>query len=328
MQLLVLVSELNAANATAASSADATAASSADSGTEKTAAAVSALSADTGTKSDPALLITAQDSQEGNAISSSTDAAQLAEVTTFAETVKQISNSTPKAATSIAPTQNQTFTEASQAITVETSDAKLAAMLPTTANQPSSLPAAITSQESDALTAMTADAHNTNAVAMAPLHQATLSNTQTAGTQTDKLTPQVGTPDWNQALGQKVVWMANSAVQSASLTLNPPDLGPLQVVLSVSNNQASASFVATQPEVRQALEAALPRLREMLGDAGIQLGQANVSAGTPQQQGSSHFEQQQMAASATQLKESTIVMPTSTASSSRVVHQGLVDTFA
>jgi flagellar hook-length control protein FliK len=100
----------------------------------------------------------------------------------------------------------------------------------------------------------------------------------------DKLTPQVGSPDWNQALGQKVVWMVAGGQQSASLTLNPPDLGPMQVVLNVTNSHATATFTAAQPEVRQALETAMPKLREMLGDAGIQLGQASVNAGTAQQQ--------------------------------------------
>jgi flagellar hook-length control protein FliK len=108
----------------------------------------------------------------------------------------------------------------------------------------------------------------------------------------DKLTPPVGTPAWDQAVGQKVVWMVAGGQQSASLTLNPPDLGPLQVVLNVNNSQANATFVAAQPEVRQALEAALPKLREMLGDAGIQLGQANVSAGHSQQ-GNGFAERQQ-----------------------------------
>lgn len=100
----------------------------------------------------------------------------------------------------------------------------------------------------------------------------------------DKLTPAVGTPAWDAALGQKVVWMAAGGQQSASLTLNPPDLGPLQVVLHVSNSHANATFISAQPEVRQALEAAMPRLREMMSDAGIQLGQANVGGGMPNQQ--------------------------------------------
>ena len=98
-----------------------------------------------------------------------------------------------------------------------------------------------------------------------------------------RLAPSVGTTAWGQALGEKIVWMASTTQQTATLTLNPPNLGPLQVVLNVSNEQATASFFAAQPEVRQALEAAFPRLREMMNEAGIQLGQATVSADTPQQ---------------------------------------------
>lgn len=100
----------------------------------------------------------------------------------------------------------------------------------------------------------------------------------------DRLTPNVGTAAWNQAFGERIVWMATASQQRATLTLNPPDLGPLQVVLSVSNEQATAHFFAAHADVRQALEAALPRLREMMQDAGIQLGQANVSADTARQQ--------------------------------------------
>jgi flagellar hook-length control protein FliK len=122
----------------------------------------------------------------------------------------------------------------------------------------------------------------------AQLQQTALNMTQSAsGQPTDKLTPPVGTPAWDQALGQKVVWMVGGGQQSAALTLNPPDLGPMQVVLHVSNGQADASFTANQPEVRAALEAAMPKLREMMSDAGIQLGQATISAGMPDQQNKS-----------------------------------------
>ncbi len=99
-----------------------------------------------------------------------------------------------------------------------------------------------------------------------------------------RLAPTVGTAAWGHALGEKLVWMAAGTQQTASLTLNPPNLGPLQIVVNVTNDQATASFFSAQPEVRHALEAAFPRLREMMNDAGIQLGQATVSADTPQQQ--------------------------------------------
>jgi flagellar hook-length control protein FliK len=120
--------------------------------------------------------------------------------------------------------------------------------------------------------------------AIAPAATAALEAARTAAVPTDKLYSRVGTPAWDQQLGQKVIFMAAGGEQSATMELNPPDLGPLQVVLSVNKDQATASFTSAAPEVRQALENAMPRLREMMSEAGIQLGNATVSAGTPDQQ--------------------------------------------
>jgi flagellar hook-length control protein FliK len=122
------------------------------------------------------------------------------------------------------------------------------------------------------------------AAALAPAAQAQLAGKAAEAAASNQLPARVGTSAWDQQLGQKVVWMVAGGEQSAALTLNPPDLGPLQVVLNVSNDQASASFTAAQPEVRQALEAAMPKLREMMSEAGIQLGSATVSADTSGQQ--------------------------------------------
>jgi len=93
----------------------------------------------------------------------------------------------------------------------------------------------------------------------------------------------LGTTAWDNQVSQKVVWMVGGMDQTASLTLNPPDLGPVQVVLNVNNDQATVAFSSATPEVREALENAMPRLREMLGDAGVTLGEASVSANMPDQ---------------------------------------------
>jgi flagellar hook-length control protein FliK len=121
-------------------------------------------------------------------------------------------------------------------------------------------------------------------VAIAGLAQAqpaVMEAAQAAAAAADELSAQVGTDAWENQVGQKVVYMVGNEEQTASLTLNPPDLGPLQVVLSVSNDQASVTFSANQEEVRQALENALPRLREMMSESGIALGNATVNAGMP-----------------------------------------------
>jgi len=53
----------------------------------------------------------------------------------------------------------------------------------------------------------------------------------------------------------------------------------LQVVLQVTDNHAHALFVSTHEQVRAAVEAALPTLREAMQASGIGLGSASVSDG-------------------------------------------------
>lgn len=94
-----------------------------------------------------------------------------------------------------------------------------------------------------------------------------------------------GKSGWDQAISQKVLWMAGEGgVQSATLTLNPPDLGPLQVVIHVNNDMVEAQFMSDNADVRQALQDGLANLRDKMHEAGIELGQTNVSAGGQAQQ--------------------------------------------
>jgi flagellar hook-length control protein FliK len=144
--------------------------------------------------------------------------------------------------------------------------------------------AALTTAKTPTLQALTgAPATNDNAMFNPALQQVVNASAQTPAA-ANKLTPTVGSPDWDSALGQKMVWMTGNGQQSATLTLNPRDLGPMQVVINVNKTQADATFIASNPEVKAALEAAMPKLREMMDQAGIQLGQASVSTGMPNQQ--------------------------------------------
>jgi flagellar hook-length control protein FliK len=120
----------------------------------------------------------------------------------------------------------------------------------------------------------------------APVQQASqaMANAAHGAGAGDKIAARVGTPGWDNQVGQKIVWMVAGKEQSASLTLNPPDMGPMQVVLSVTNDHASVTFSSATPEVRQALEDAMPKLREMMSESGISLGNASVNDGSAQQQ--------------------------------------------
>ncbi len=95
-------------------------------------------------------------------------------------------------------------------------------------------------------------------------------------------------PDFAQALSQQVVWMADKDAQIAELRINPPELGPVEVRLQISGDEAVVQFASAHADVRNAIEAALARLRESMAQAGIQLGDASVSAESFREQDAHH----------------------------------------
>lgn len=93
------------------------------------------------------------------------------------------------------------------------------------------------------------------------------------------VTPAFNSAGWNQAFSAQVVWAARAQMQSASLILNPPDLGPVSIELRLDETQATASFSSVQPEVRKAIEDALPTLKTLFAEAGLNLAQADIGGG-------------------------------------------------
>lgn len=140
-----------------------------------------------------------------------------------------------------------------------------------------------------------------------------------------EITAKLGTDRWNAEVGQKVVWMVGAEQQSATLTLNPPDLGPVQVVIQVHNDQADTTFISQNPEVRQALQDGLSVLRDMMASSGVQLGEANIHSHeqSQQQQHSKHTQQGQGNSGAMP-----DVLAAPAGALQTYVSNGLVDTFA
>lgn len=148
------------------------------------------------------------------------------------------------------------------------------------------------------------------------------------------LAPHISTPDWTDALSQKVVFLSNAHQQSAELTLNPADLGPLQVVLRVADNNAHALFVSQHPQVREAVEAALPKLREAMEAGGLGLGSATVSDGgfASQQQNPqqtfAHGQPSRRGSGGSSAGDAPVGAAQSAPAAASVSRAGLVDTFA
>ena len=82
---------------------------------------------------------------------------------------------------------------------------------------------------------------------------------------------------WADAIAHRLVMMAREGESVAQLKLVPVDLGPLDIQITVKDSEASVHFGAAHSETRAALEASLPRLRELLSAQGLQLTNASVS---------------------------------------------------
>lgn len=132
---------------------------------------------------------------------------------------------------------------------------------------------------------------------------------------------------WADEFSQKITWVATQHGQSAELHLNPPQLGPLDVLIKVNGDQATALFTSPHAVVRDAIEQALPKLREMLADNGIMLGNATVSDQSPRERQTKQTDQPHKREGWQAKMDQTILVGGAPVRSGQH-HQGSVDTFA
>lgn len=94
----------------------------------------------------------------------------------------------------------------------------------------------------------------------------------------------VGTQGWSEEIGSRLTMMVEQGKHTASLRLSPEHLGPLEIQISMNDDQASVYFGAAHADTRAALENALPKLREMFASQGLSLADAGVHREPPRQQ--------------------------------------------
>ena len=85
--------------------------------------------------------------------------------------------------------------------------------------------------------------------------------------------------EWGEGLGTRIVWGLGNGVRAATLAVNPRELGPVNIQLTMGDDEATIHFTSQHVMVREAIEAALPRLREALANEGIRLGDVAVGGG-------------------------------------------------
>ena len=105
---------------------------------------------------------------------------------------------------------------------------------------------------------------------------------QQAANQLEKVV-NLNKPDAPQSIAEKVQVMVNSKTLTAEIRLDPQDLGNMKIKVNLSGEAASVNIVVQSQQAREVLEQATPRLKELLEEQGIELGQSSVEQESQQQ---------------------------------------------
>lgn len=95
----------------------------------------------------------------------------------------------------------------------------------------------------------------------------------------------VGQAEWGDKVMGKLTWLTANKLSVAEIHLTPPDMGPMEVRVQVQQDQTSITVHAANSAVRDQLELHSHRLRDMLGEQGLNLEKFDVSDSSQQQAG-------------------------------------------
>ena len=85
-----------------------------------------------------------------------------------------------------------------------------------------------------------------------------------------------GNTEFMERMVDQVSWWMAHRSQGAELKLDLPGGQPVSVSVQVQGNEAQVAFRSDHPEARQWLNAAMPQLKEMLGNEGLMLSGSSV----------------------------------------------------
>ncbi len=80
----------------------------------------------------------------------------------------------------------------------------------------------------------------------------------------------------NDQVAEKVQMMMSKNLKNLDIRLDPPELGRMQIRMTMNSDLANVHFTVTNPQARDIIEQTLPRLREMLAQQGMQLADSSV----------------------------------------------------
>ncbi|CEG57104.1 flagellar hook-length control protein FliK [Legionella fallonii] len=83
---------------------------------------------------------------------------------------------------------------------------------------------------------------------------------------------------WVEKFSENIVWLGHQGIKSALIKIHPEDLGPLEISIKVVKDSASVSIHSHNSHVCDIVDQALPRLREMMAEQGLNLSDVYVGS--------------------------------------------------
>ncbi|ALO34285.1 hypothetical protein CMT41_05730 [Colwellia sp. MT41] len=89
--------------------------------------------------------------------------------------------------------------------------------------------------------------------------------------------------DFADAVKDKVMIMISQKLQQFDIILDPPEFGNMQVRVNLQGEQATVNFVVQNQQAKEALEQNMQKLRDMLAEQGVDVGDATVEQQSQQE---------------------------------------------
>jgi len=89
----------------------------------------------------------------------------------------------------------------------------------------------------------------------------------------------LGSAQWGSQVLQRVAWLTGQGIAAAEIHLNPAELGPMQVRVDQRQDSATVVFTSHNSSTREAIEASLPRLRDLFSEQGMELIDVDINSG-------------------------------------------------
>ena len=114
-----------------------------------------------------------------------------------------------------------------------------------------------------------------NTQANTPLNQPTHATGQTKSLE---IPVNINNPGWGDKFAEQISWLGHQEIKSAVIKIHPEELGPLEISVKVDKDSASVNIISHSSHVRDIVDQAIPRLRDMMAEQGLNLSDVHVNS--------------------------------------------------